>query len=87
MAATWTVHHPARGDDIGPGVRLGDCDASVQLDGGVVVDGAVCGQHAAVTMVGVLIEAEVGHNDKSPAHRPLQRRQRPLGHGVWVPGP
>ena len=39
MASDLTVHHPARRHDVGAGLGLRDGDPSVQLDGGVVVDG------------------------------------------------
>ena len=55
------VHHPARGDDVRPGVGLGHGDARIQLQRGVVVDRAVAVEHPAVAVVGVLVDTQVGH--------------------------
>ena len=62
------VHHVARGDDVGAGLGVGERDARQDLERRVVVDvvGAVgpLAQDAAVTMVGVLVDADVGHHDQ-----------------------
>ena len=61
------IHHPAGGDHVGscPGVTGGL--AGEQLERGVVIDvdaGRRFGQHAAVAMIGVLANADVGdHQD------------------------
>ena len=60
--ADLAVHHAAGGHDMGPGLGLGDGDAGVDLERGVVVDrGArVAGgpvEHAAVAVIGVLVDA------------------------------
>ena len=57
MAATWPSIIPLGRDDVGAGLGLGDGDLGVELDGGVVVDLAVGVEHAAVAVVGVLVEA------------------------------
>ena len=63
MAVDLPVHHPAGRHDVRPGVGLGHRGPGVEHDGGVVVDLAGGGQHAAVAVVGVLVEAAVGHDD------------------------
>ena len=45
---------------MGTGARLGDGGRRVDLEGGVVVDLAVLVEHAAVAVVGVLVDAQVG---------------------------
>ena len=60
MAADLAVHHPGRGDDVGPGLGLGHGHLGVALEGQVVVDVAPVVEDAAVAVVGVLVEAQVG---------------------------
>ena len=69
----------------GAGVRLGQGDASVELDRGVVVDRAVTAHDAAVPVAGVLIEAEVGHQHDLVAELVAQRAKRHLGDALVVP--
>ena len=54
------VHHPARRGDVGAGFGLRDRSSLVDLEGGVVVDVAVGPDDAAVPVVGVLVDAQVG---------------------------
>ena len=67
------VHHPAGGDHVDAGIGMREGHLGVHLEGAVVVDPAVRGQHAAVPVVGELVEAEVAH------HR---ERVTDLGHDV-----
>ena len=76
--ADLAVHHPARRDDRGTGVGLGQGDASVEFERRVVVDRAVRTQHAAVPVAGVLIETEVGHQDELVTELVAQRAKRDL---------
>jgi hypothetical protein len=55
-----TVHHPRWRDHVGSGVGLRPGDPPVQLEGPVIVDVALVVQDAAVAVVGVLVQAEVG---------------------------
>ena len=68
MAADLAVHHPARRHDVGAGVGLGQRGPRVDLEGGVVVDLAVGGEHAAVAVGRVLVDAQVGDEDERVAH-------------------
>src|SRR5436309_907955 len=65
--------------------RLCHCGAGIQLDGAVVVDGPVRSQHAAVPMVGVLVEAKVGHEDELVADLVAEVTQGDLHDAVGVP--
>ena len=64
--ADLAVHHPARGDDVGAGVGLGDARPGRRARGW-----RRCrprrrrSSDAAVAVVGVLVEAEVGHEHES----------------------
>ena len=58
------VHHVRRGDDVGAGARVADGGPREQLERGVVVDGAVVAQDAAVAVVGVLAQAHVGDHEQ-----------------------
>ena len=80
------VHHPARRDDVGAGLGLGERGAGVALDRGVVVDHPVRGEDAAVPVVGVLVEAAVRHHDQPIADLVAQVPQRQLHDAVRVPG-
>ena len=66
--ADLAVHHPARGDHVGPGLGLGQSHLLVQLDGGVVVDTPVGPDDPAVAVVGVLVETEIGDQHQLVAH-------------------
>ena len=56
---------PAGRYHVGAGLGLRDRDPPVALERGVVVHLAVVGEHAAVAVVGVLVQAEVGDHDVS----------------------
>ena len=77
MAPTWPSIIPRRGDDVGAGVGLGHRDLGVALERGVVVDLAAVVEHAAVAVVGVLVEAEVGDEHQLVAELVAQRRAGP----------
>ena len=55
-----SVHHPARRGDVGARRGLRDRRPGVQLEGGVVVHLAVGADDAAVPVIGVLVDAQVG---------------------------
>ncbi len=82
MAADLAVHHPRRRDHVGARARLRDGDRRVPLERRVVVDLAGVGEQTAVTVVGVLVEAVVGHQDERVAHLVAQVAQRDLHHAV-----
>ena len=79
------VHHPRRRDHVGARLGLRERDARVELDGGVVVDLSRRRQHAAVAMVGVLVETEVGHERELIAGLVTQIAQRHLHDPVGIP--
>ncbi len=82
-----SVHHPARGDHVGAGRRLHDGQVGVELDRGVVVDLAGVGvEHAAVAVVGELVEAAVGHDHQVVADRAADGLDGPPGDAVGVQG-
>ena len=87
MAADLAVHHPRRGDDVGARLGLGHRDPGVELEGGVVVDLAPVVEDAAVAVVGVLVEAEVGDEHDRVAELVAQVAQGHLHDAVGVPGP
>ena len=65
------VHHPAGGHHLGAGVGLGHGDAGVDVQRGVVVHrrpriARRAVQHPAVTVLGVLVHAQIGHQ-----HHPI----------------
>ena len=60
------VHHVARGDDVGPGLRVGERLGREDRERRVVVD-LPADDRAAVAVVGVLAEADVGHHDRRRA--------------------
>ena len=66
--ADLAVHHPAQADHVGAGRRLGQGHLGVPDQRRVVVDGAAGGEHAAVAVVGELVEAQVGLHDERVAH-------------------
>ena len=69
-----------------PGLGLGQRDAPVQLDGRVVLDLAIGPEHPAMTVVGVLVEAEVGHQDELVADGVAQGPEGALDDAVGVVG-
>ena len=80
------VHHPARRGDVGAGVGLRDRGPGVELEGGVVVDVAVGADDAAVAVVGVLVDAEVGDEHHLVADLGAQVGERELHDAVGIPG-
>ena len=62
--ADLAVHHPGEPEHRRAGGGLCQRHRGVALEGGVVVDRPVVGEHAAVPVVGELVEAEVGHDDE-----------------------
>jgi hypothetical protein len=82
------VHHVARGDHVGTGIRVDERDAREHLERRVVVDvdHAVTPrvENAAVAVVGVLVDTNVGHHDdlgRGVFHRPNGHRHGPFGIG------
>ena len=69
-----------------PALGLRDRDRRVALEGRVVVDLAGVGEQAAVAVVGVLVEAVVGHQHERVADLVAQVAQRDLHHAVGVVG-
>ena len=80
------VHHPRRGGDGGPGICLGHGSSGVQFECGVIVHRPVPIQHATVAMVGVLVHAQVGHQNHVVAHLVTKVTQGHLDDAVRVPG-
>ena len=74
--ADLAVHHPARPEHVGAGVGLRERHGDVADERRVVVDDARRRpvQHAAVAVVGELVEAEVGHDDERARRPPRPRR-------------
>ena len=62
------VHHPAGPDHVHSGRGLRARHVGVHLEGGVVVDAAVGGEHPAVAVVGELVETQVGHHRQGVTH-------------------
>ncbi len=78
------VHHPRGGDDVGARACLRDGHRGIQLVGGVVVDPAAIVEHAAVAVVGELVEAGVGHHHEVVADRLAHRAQGDVEDAVGV---
>ena len=57
------VHHPRGSDNVGARFSLGQGNSAVNGQRRVVVDLAPRIEDAAMAMVGVLVETEVGHED------------------------
>ena len=87
IAADLAVHHPARRDDVGAGSGLGDGRLGVDVERGVVVDHAVLVEDAAVAVVGVLVDAQVGHQHDVVAEVGAQIAQGDLHDAVGVERP
>ena len=87
MRADLAVHHPARCDDVGAGGGLGDGGLGVDLERGVVVDVAVLVEHAAVTVVGVLVDAQIGHQHDVVADVVAQVGEGELDDAVGIERP
>ncbi len=79
------VHHAAGRHEVGPGLGLSDGRPSVELEGGVVEDRPTF-EHAAVSVVGVLTQAEVAHDDGVVAELLLQGRESSLGDALGIVG-
>ena len=79
-----SVHHAARCDDVRPGSRLGDGGLGIDAERRVVVDHAVLVDDAAVPVVGVLVDTEVGHHHDVVAEIGTQITQRDLHDTVGV---
>ncbi len=86
MAPTWPSIIPLGATMSAPASRLGQGHALIELERGVVVDGAVAAEHAAVPVIGVLVETEIGDEHHRVAERAAQLRQRHLDDAVAVPG-
>ena len=72
--ADLAVHHPAGPDEVDARGGLGERHLAVDLEGAVVVDAAVGVEHAAVAVVGELVEAQVRHHRELVAHLGRPRR-------------
>ena len=68
-----------------PGLGLRDRDPPVPLERGVVVHVAVVGEHAAMAVIGVLVQAQVADHHVLVAELVVQRRERALRDPVRVP--
>jgi hypothetical protein len=79
------VHHPARTDQVGASLGLRERDPPVPVERGVVVHAAVRREHAAVPVVGVLVEAEVRDDHVLVAELLPQHAQGLLRDAVRVP--
>ena len=60
MASTWPSIIPEGATMSAPAAAWASATSRVELEGGVVVDLAVVGEHAAMAVVGVLVEAQIG---------------------------
>ena len=79
------VHHPRRGHDVSAGGGLGQSDAGVDLEGGVVVHAAAAVEHAAVPVVGVLVHAQIRDQHHLVTEIGAQIGQRRLHDAVGIP--
>ena len=78
-----SVHHVGGRDDVDPGPRVRDRGPRQQRQRGVVVDATVA-DHAAVAVRGVLVQADVGHDEES-RRCALERADRLLEGPALVP--
>ena len=85
MAATWPSIMPLGATTSAPAVGLRLRHLSVEVDGGVVVDVPVLVDEPAVAVVGVLVEAQVGHDHEVVAHVRAQVAQGHLHDALGVP--
>ena len=81
------IHHPARRGDVGAGVGLRPRRPRVELEGGVVVDVTVGTDDAAVAVVGVLVDAQVGDQHHLVSDLGPQVGERQLHDAVGIPSP
>jgi hypothetical protein len=90
------VHHPRGAQQVRPGLGLGEGHLAVAHEGRVVVHAAVGVEHAAVPVVGELVQAQVGHDHGRVAELGAQAGEGPVedpvrvgragAHGVLVLG-
>src|SRR5699024_6531431 len=66
------VHHPGQSEQLGSCLGLGEGDGGVAGQGGVVVDPPGRVEHAAVAVVGELVQAQVGLHHELVAHVVVQ---------------
>ena len=59
-----TVHHVGRSNHVSTGLSVGNSNLSQQRQSFIVVDGAAVLQHAAMTMLGVFAQADVGNDNQ-----------------------
>ena len=83
---TWPSIIPDGATTSAPALGLRDRDRRVPLEGGVVVDLTGVGEQPAVAVVGVLVEAVVGHQHERVADLVAQVAQRDLHDAVGVVG-
>ena len=81
-----TVHHPARCHHRRTGVDLGERGRGIELERGVVVHRTVVTQDATVSVTGVLVQTEVGHNHHLVTEGVTQGAECHLGDTVGIPG-
>ena len=90
MAATWPSIMPLGATTSAPAAAWASGDAPVELEGRVVEHLTVGAEHAAVAVVGVLVEAEVGHEHQlvPTASRTARRATctMPSGFQASLPG-
>ena len=84
--ADLAVHHAAGRHHVCAGTGLGDGDLRVHLERRVVVDRAVPVEDAAVTVVGVLVDAQIGHHHHAIADRLVQVCQGQLHNPLRIEG-
>ena len=80
------VHHAAEAEQLRSRPRLRDAHLGVPGEGRVVVDGPGRRQHAAVAVVGELVEAQVGLHDERVADLPRDLADRDVEDPVRVDG-
>ena len=85
IAATWPSIIPLGATTSAPAGRLGQRHLLVELEGGVVVDGSVGAEHAAVTVIGVLVQAQVGDEHHGVAQTRCAVRPEPPARRLRVP--
>ena len=84
--ADLAVHHPGGAEHVRTGLGLRDAHPGVDLQRRVVVHGALGGEHAAVAVVGELVQAQVGHHDEPVPHLRLHVPDGPVQDAVRVQG-